>query len=143
MRNTQYYSQKKHSVIVKGPFGSRVLTDFDGDNAISWEYLNADKVQVTEGFDGSRLSFSSGKAGQIGVVLKPTSIDVGWLNSLINDQLNGLSALLEVQITTGVNETHRLVRCGIKKEGNETGGPTMTGRKYIFVGEELLEDTDF
>lgn len=144
MKNTQYYSQKTHSVVIKSSKGwTRVLKDFDGDNCISWEYLNADKVQVVEGMDGSRLSFACGKAGQISVTLKPTSPDVGFLNAILANQLDGMPELLDISITTGVNEIHTLIHSGVKKEGGETGGPTMTGRKYTFVGEELKEDLSY
>lgn len=143
-RNNQYYSQKTHSVTIASTDGkiSRTLRDFDGDNCISWEFLNADKVQVVEGFDESRLSFATGSAGQISVTLKPTSPDVGFLNKCIKDQAKGKPSLFNVEITTGVDEVHRLRFAGVKKEGGETGGPTMTGRKYIFVGESLDEEED-
>ena len=142
-RNIQYYSQANHTVQVTNGVWTRTLRDFGPDNAISWEFLNADKVAVTEGLDASRLSFASGTGGQIGVVLKATSNDVGFLTNLLRNQMRGVPELLTVTIWTGVNEVHVLRNAGVKKDGNETGGPTMSDRKFYFVGEELNEDEEY
>lgn len=134
-RNTQYYSQAKHSVVVNG----RALTDFDGDECITWEYVNADKVSVTEGFDGSKLSIGAGSAGRITVKLKPTSASIDYLNSLAKAARAGNPTLLNVAITTGVNENHSLVNAIVMAQGGGSGGAQMSARTFVFVGETLQE----
>lgn len=140
-RNTQFYSQVNHSVVVAAADGtwSRVLKDFEGDECIGWE-PNSEQVSVTEGFDGSRISFGSTAAGKIIVKLKPTSSDVGFLTKLYNLRKT-VPQLVNVTITTGVNEIHKMRNAGVSKSGaNNTGGPTMSGREWMFIGEELVED---
>lgn len=139
-RNTQFYSQNNHSVVVSAADGSwsRVLKDFMEGDCIEWE-PNGDRVTVTEGFDRAAISFSSAKSGQIRAHLKPTSSDVGFLTKVFN--LNRTQPqLLNVVITTGVNETHKLFNAGVFKGAGNTGGTIMTERLFTFVGEELNED---
>ena len=135
-RNKLYYSQSKHGVSVNNV----ALTDFDGDECIAWEYVNPDKVQVTEGFDGSRISVGAGSAGKITVKLKPTSPSVGYLNALAKAARSGHPTLLSVVITTGVNETHALTNAVVVSQGGGSGAPQMSARTFVFTGEELNED---
>jgi hypothetical protein len=140
-RNTQFYSQANHSVVVTAADGSwsRVLKDFDGDEAIGWEPNSTDRVSVTEGFDQARISFSSGTAGKMTVKLKPTSSDVGFLTRIYNLRTS-VPQLVNVTITSGVNEIHTLINAGVNKEGSNTGGTTMSSRTFTFIGEQLKED---
>lgn len=139
-RNTQFYSQATHSVVVAAADGSwsRVLKDFAPEDCIGWE-PNAERVAVAEGFDTSRVSFSSGTAGKITVKLKPTSSDVGFLTRIYNLRKT-VPQLVIVTITTGVNEVHRLINAGINKAANTTGAPAMAEREFQFIGEDLTED---
>lgn len=140
-RNTQFYSQANHSVLITAASGfgvNRVLKDFASGNCIGFK-PNSDAVAVTEGFDGARISFSTTSAGQIIVKLKPTSSDVGFLTRLYNLRKTN-PVLLNVTITTGVNEIHKLINCGINVAGGDTGDNTMSEREFQFTGEELKMD---
>lgn len=140
-RNIQYYSQSKNSVVVTPVGGgwSRSLKDFfEGDDAIAWE-PNAERITVTEGFDKSAISMSSGSAGKVTVKLKPTSPDVGLLNKLYN--LNRTNPqLLNVSIVTGVEEIVKLNNCAVNVTGTSSGGATMVARTFEFIGEEMNLD---
>lgn len=135
-RNRLYYSQANHSVTVNG----KALQDFAGDECITWEFVNGDKVSVTEGFDGTKLSIGAGSAGRITVKLKPTSPSIGYLTNLAAMARMGNPTLVTVAITTGVNETHHLDNAIVQSQGGGTGGPTMSERTFIFTGETLSED---
>lgn len=135
-RNKLYYSQSKHGVAVNGVS----LIDFAGDECIAWEYVNPDKVTVTEGFDASRISVGAGSAGKITVKLKPTSPSVGYLNALAKAARTGYPTLVNVAITTGVNEMHALKNAVVASQGGGSGAPQMSERTFVFTGEELSED---
>lgn len=129
-RNLMFYSQATHSVVVNG----RPLLDFAEGDSITWEDLNADKVAVTEGLDGGRISYSASKAGKITVKLKPTSASIDYLNYLIERQQAGVPEPLTVCIFTGVYEVVTLINAGVQRGSASTGGPTMAEREYSFVG---------
>ena len=135
MRQRQYYSQTTHSVTVYAADGSysRILQDFAEGDAIAWEPTLADKVAVQDGFDSSKLSIAASRSGKITIKLKPTSPDVGFLTNL--SQLNWTNPqIVNVAITTGVNEVHHLYAAAVNKGGGATGGPTMSEREFHFVG---------
>lgn len=133
MRNIFYYSQATHAVVV----GTRPVQDFAEGDAISWEDISADKVAVTEGLDGARVSLSASRAGKITIKLKPTSPTIEYLNYLIDRQQAGLPILQTVTITTGVNEVVSLINAGVQRGPGNTGGPTMVEREYSFIGETI------
>ena len=140
-RNTQYYSQKNHSVILTpANGGSIVLSDFSADAPIAWGYVSNEKITVTEGFDAARISVASTKAGKITIKLKPTSPQVGYLIRKCNEYKRGILTLFDVSIRTGVNEEHRLHNAAVQHEDSDTGGTTMSDRTFVFIGEELIED---
>ena len=140
-RNTQFYNQANHSVVVAANDGSFSipLKDFaEGDDVISIEPIG-DRVALSQGFDKSVLSFSSTDGGQVMVKLKPTSPDVGFLDQLFNRQRTQ-PTLLNITIASGVDDVVVLREAGIMKESYQIGGPTAQPRGYIFIGAELDYD---
>ena len=141
-RNTQFYSQKNHSVVitpVSGNGGSVTLQDFAPDAPITWGYISNDKISVTEGLDASKISVASTKAGKITVKLKPTSPSIAWLTARCNEYKKGDCPLFNIAILTGVNEHVTLKNAAIQRDGDsDTGGATMTDRSFVFIGEELI-----
>lgn len=139
-RNTQFYSQADHSVIIAaadGSFSHRVQDFADGD-CIGWEPLAA-RVGATEGFDATRISFSSATGGRIILRLKPTSPSIGFLTRLFN--LNRTQPqLINCTIYSGVKEIHSLSRGGVDKARNDTGAAVMAMREFTVTGENLTED---
>lgn len=141
-RNTQYYSQATHSVsigAVDNSWGPFTLQDFAEGDSIEWTPNVADKVAVMDGFDKSGLSVSSSRSGKITIKLKPTSPWVGFLTSAYQKNKTQ-PQIMNVAITTGVNEIHTLTNCGVNKEGGKSGAATMSERGFSFVGTELIED---
>lgn len=132
-RNVFYYSQSSHSVVV----GSHLIRDFAEGDAISWEDITPDKVQVVEGLDGARIAYSASRAGKITVKLKPTSPSIDYLNYLVERQINGSPNPQTVTISTGVNEVVTLVNAGVQRGSASTGGPNMVEREFSFVGEKI------
>lgn len=141
MKNTLFYSQAEHSVVVSASDGSftRALRDFaEGDDVISVEPIG-DRVALSQGLDKSIVSFSSTDGGQAGIKLKPTSPDIGFLNKLFNSQKSA-PILLDITISTGVRDVVTLKECGIMKEAFTTGGPTAQPRGFMFLGAKLDYD---
>lgn len=141
MKNTQFYNQAEHSVVVSASDGSfsRPLRDFaEGDDAIGIEAIG-DRVALSQGLDKSIISFSSTDGGQSTIKLKPTSPDIGFLNKLFNSQLK-FPQLLDITISTGVRDVVVLKECGINKEAWNSGGPTAQARGFVFIGAKLKYD---
>jgi len=138
-RNTQFYSQRKCSVVINGGSWSRTLKDFMGEEAIGWAPNSTERVQVHEGFDKSAISISSGRSGKITVLLKPTSPDVGALNKIYHLHRTN-PQLLQVSIVTGVEEIIKLKNAAITVDAGKTGGPAMSGVGFTFIGEEINLD---
>ncbi len=140
-RNSNYYSQAEHSVVISALDGSfrRVITDFaEGDDAIAAEPLG-DRVALTEGFDKTALSFSAFRGGQVTLKLKPTSPEVGFINNLFNTQSSSPTPV-NITISTGVRDVVTLQNAGVSPESFSTGGPTMQPRGYKFLGAEMKLD---
>lgn len=143
MKNTQFYSQAEHSVVIAASDGSftRSLRDFaEGDDVIGIE-PTGDRVALSQGLDKSIVSFSSTDGGQVSIKLKPTSPDIGFLNKLFNNQRRS-PILLDITISTGVRDVVTLKECGIMKDAFTTGGPTAQPRGFTFIGAKLDYDED-
>lgn len=135
-RETRFYNQAAHAVVIAGPDFRRNLTDFaEGDDAIAAE-PTGDRVALTQGFDKSILSFSSVDGGKVTVKLKPTSPEIGLLNKLFNRQRT-TPILFDVYITTGVEDQVVLRNCGVMKQAIQSGGPTAQDRTFDFIGTEM------
>lgn len=143
-RNTEFYSQVDHQVSISPRSGggtAHVIKDFFQDDCITWEYINSDKVQATEGLDGVGLSVAAGRAAKVTVMLKPTSPSVGYITRLFNTLNSAKPIAVDVTISTGVKEVHRLSYAFATPSGGaNTGGPTMSARTFVFTGKELTED---
>jgi len=138
MKNTEFYSQAEHSVVVSAADGSftRALRDFaEGDDAIAVEAIG-DRVALSQGLDKSVVSFSSTDGGQITIKLKPTSPDIGFLNKLFNAQ-KSTPVLLDITVSTGVRDVVTLKGAGIQKDGWSSGGPTAQPRGFVFIGGRI------
>ena len=94
-------------------------------------------MTVTEGLDGARISYSASLAGKITIKLKPTSASIDYLNRLIERQTGGSPQMVNVTISTGVQEVVTLINAGVLRGSANTGGPQMAEREYSFVGETI------
>ena len=145
-RNTRFYSQRDHSVIIREVIGIgagngfiHTVTDFyEGDDAIGSERIG-ERVALTQGFDRSVVSFASTDGGQITLKLKPTSASAGFLNGLFNRQKT-TPTLLEITETNGVKEVTVLREAGIDKGSEASGGPTMQPLEFTFIGASIEYD---
>ncbi len=140
-RNINFYGQAKHSVVVQAVDASfsRNVKDFmDGDDSITIEPFG-DRVAITQGFDKATMSVASIDGGTISINLKPTSPEVGFFNALFNRQRT-TPILVNVTVYDGVEAITSLLNAAISKDARNTGGPTLQGVRFSFMGSSMAFD---
>lgn len=130
-RNTDYYNQADHSIVVDG----EVLEDVAEGDSIGVEF-EGDRVATTHGYDGASTSYSSDRRGAFTVMLKPTSPSNDYLEGLFQRQASN-PRKFDVVVMTGVREIWRGSGCSITRENFATGGPAMSGRGFRFPAEQM------
>ena len=127
-RNTEYYNQAEHTVIMDG----FALEDFDdGDDVFAFE-PQGDGASVTRGLDKNKTSFASPRPGLLTIRLKATSPSITRLDEIVRAAESGSPRLFAGRVATGVKDVLRLTNCSIVEGGFTTGGPTMQPRTYQF-----------
>lgn len=79
------------------------------------------------GASSSYMNFATNKTGTFELDLEPISTTIDQIYSLWDNQNNGFARLFDIIVHTGVQEFHKLSRCGLITPGNITTGGAEQG----------------